>query len=184
MLFLQSAGTDRASAHELVAAVTEAGPTVDPKQLTIRLRAAGFEQYESELVALAVLMTHASSTSELDVEWIGSVANGIGDPNLLLETAGVAFAFNTINRIADARRVPLEYRFLRELKSGAEEVTAPVYSHVVYDIVEGHEVEGTAATRASRGPASGAGAGLGSPALGARAFDLPSPPSRGGRKES
>src|SRR6185437_13947484 len=31
-------------------------------------------------------------------------------------TAGVAFAFNTINRIADARQVRLEYRLLREWK--------------------------------------------------------------------
>ena len=30
--------------------------------------------------------------------------------------------------------------FLRELKSGSEEVDAPVYSHVVYDIVEGEHV--------------------------------------------
>ena len=32
------------------------------------------------------------------------------------ELAGVVFAFNTINRIADARRVQLECRFLRGLK--------------------------------------------------------------------
>ena len=31
-------------------------------------------------------------------------------------------------------------QFLRELKSGASVVTAPVYSHVVYDIIEGEEV--------------------------------------------
>ncbi len=37
----------------------------------------------------------------------------------------------------DTRRL---LRFLRELKSGAEETRAPVYSHVVYDIVEGGEV--------------------------------------------
>jgi type I pantothenate kinase len=37
----------------------------------------------------------------------------------------------------DARRL---LQFLREVKSGAEEVPAPVYSHVVYDIVEGEEV--------------------------------------------
>jgi len=30
--------------------------------------------------------------------------------------------------------------FLRDLKSGADEVRAPVYSHVVYDIIEGEEV--------------------------------------------
>jgi hypothetical protein len=54
--------------------------------------------------------------SELDVDWIASAAARIGDSDLLLETAGVVFAFNTVNRIADARRVRLEYRFLRELK--------------------------------------------------------------------
>ncbi len=31
-------------------------------------------------------------------------------------------------------------QFLRELKSGRAEVTAPVYSHVVYDIVDGQEI--------------------------------------------
>lgn len=31
-------------------------------------------------------------------------------------------------------------QFLRELKSGAEEVRAPVYSHVVYDIVDGESI--------------------------------------------
>ena len=34
----------------------------------------------------------------------------------------------------DTRRL---LRFLRELKSGVAEVDAPVYSHVVYDIVDG-----------------------------------------------
>jgi hypothetical protein len=52
----------------------------------------------------------------MDVAWIASAAARIGDPDLLLEMAGVVFAFNTINRIASARRVQLEYRFLRELK--------------------------------------------------------------------
>ena len=37
----------------------------------------------------------------------------------------------------DTRRL---LQFLRELKSGAAEVSAPVYSHVVYDIVDGEEV--------------------------------------------
>jgi type I pantothenate kinase len=37
----------------------------------------------------------------------------------------------------DTRRL---IQFLRELKSGAEEARAPVYSHVVYDIVPGDEV--------------------------------------------
>jgi len=37
----------------------------------------------------------------------------------------------------DTRRL---LQFLRELKSGAPEVRAPVYSHVVYDIIDGEEV--------------------------------------------
>src|SRR3954454_15772149 len=36
----------------------------------------------------------------------------------------------------DTRRL---LKFLRDLKSGADEVRAPVYSHVVYDIVDGEE---------------------------------------------
>jgi type I pantothenate kinase len=37
----------------------------------------------------------------------------------------------------DAKRL---LQFLRDLKSGTAEVTAPVYSHVVYDIVDGEEL--------------------------------------------
>lgn len=67
-------------------------------------------------MALAAHATVASPLTDVDTEWIASAAARIGDEYLLLETAGVVFAFNTINRIADARRVRLEYRFLRELK--------------------------------------------------------------------
>ena len=57
-------------------------------------------------------------------------------PNSTLEERG------TMNRKGfpesyDTRRL---LQFLRELKSGAAEVHAPVYSHVVYDIVEGEQV--------------------------------------------
>ena len=38
----------------------------------------------------------------------------------------------------DTRRL---LQFLREVKSGAASVSAPVYSHVVYDIVDGDEIE-------------------------------------------
>ncbi len=38
----------------------------------------------------------------------------------------------------DTRRL---LQFLRELKSGAETASAPVYSHVVYDVVEGQTVD-------------------------------------------
>jgi type I pantothenate kinase len=57
-------------------------------------------------------------------------------PNKVLEERGI------MNRKGfpesyDTRRL---IEFLRELKSGAPTATAPVYSHVVYDIVEGDEV--------------------------------------------
>jgi hypothetical protein len=67
-------------------------------------------------VALAAHATIASPLKDVDVDWIASAVERIGDADLLIETAGVVFAFNAINRIADARRVRLEYRFLRELK--------------------------------------------------------------------
>lgn len=67
-------------------------------------------------MALAAHATIASPLNEVDLDWIASVAARVGDEDLLLETAGVVFAFNTVNRIADARRVRLEYRLARELK--------------------------------------------------------------------
>jgi type I pantothenate kinase len=62
--------------------------------------------------------------------------DGFLHPNKVLEDRGL------MNRKGfpesyDTRRL---IQFLRELKSGAEEATAPVYSHVVYDIVPGDEV--------------------------------------------
>ncbi len=57
-------------------------------------------------------------------------------PNAVLERRGI------MNR----KGFPESYdranllRFLAELKAGAEEVRAPVYSHVVYDVVEGEEL--------------------------------------------
>ena len=67
-------------------------------------------------MAIAAHATLASPVADVDVGWIASATARIGDADLLLETAGVVFAFNLINRIADARRVRLEFRFLRELK--------------------------------------------------------------------
>ncbi len=67
-------------------------------------------------MALAAHATLASPVTHLDVDWIASAAARIGDPDLLLEAAGVVFAFNAVNRIANARRVRLEYGFLREWK--------------------------------------------------------------------
>jgi hypothetical protein len=66
------------------------------------------------LVALAAHVTIASPIKDVEADWIASAAARIGDADLLLEMAGVAFAFNAVNRIADARPVRLEYRFLRE----------------------------------------------------------------------
>ena len=55
----------------------------------------------------------------------------------------------------DTRRL---LKFLRDLKSGAEEVRAPVYSHVVYDIVAGEEADRAAARHPHpRGPQRAAG---------------------------
>jgi type I pantothenate kinase len=59
--------------------------------------------------------------------------DGFLHPNRVLEERGI------MNRKGfpesyDTRRL---IQFLRELKSGQEVVTAPVYSHVVYDIIDG-----------------------------------------------
>jgi alkylhydroperoxidase family enzyme len=89
---------------------------LDPERMAERVERAGCTSHESLLVALAAHATIASPLKDADIDWIASAAARIGDEDLLLETAGVVFAFNTINRIADARRVRLEYRFLRELK--------------------------------------------------------------------
>jgi len=89
---------------------------LDPERIAERVERAGYKGPESLLVALAAHATLASPLGDVDVDWIASTAARIGDEDLLLEAAGVVFAFNFINRIADARRVQLEYRFLRELK--------------------------------------------------------------------
>ncbi|MEQ1699501.1 MAG: type I pantothenate kinase, partial [Ilumatobacteraceae bacterium] len=62
--------------------------------------------------------------------------DGFLHPNRVLEER------NIMNRKGfpesyDTRRL---LQFLRDLKSGAPEAAAPVYSHVVYDIVDGEEV--------------------------------------------
>ena len=62
--------------------------------------------------------------------------DGFLHPNSVLEARGI------MNRKGfpesyDTRRL---IEFLRELKSGATQASAPVYSHVVYDIVPGEEV--------------------------------------------
>lgn len=61
--------------------------------------------------------------------------DGFLHPNRVLDERGI------MNRKGfpesyDTKRL---LQFLRELKSGAAEVTAPVYSHVVYDIVDGEQ---------------------------------------------
>ena len=68
-------------------------------------------------------------------------------PDLLLETAGVVFAFNAINRIADARRVRLEYSFLRELKPirGWVERRLASLTGLAYDLSYKHQPRQTQA---------------------------------------
>lgn len=145
LLFLQAAGSDFGRAHELVDAIAEAirtsheeattgdhraarhhsrnnncctpkRPGLDPARIADRLEHAGFQNPENLLVAMAAQLTISSPLKGPDISWTTSAAAQIADENLLLESAGVMFAFNTINRIADARRVRLEWRFVRELK--------------------------------------------------------------------
>ncbi|HVW02253.1 MAG TPA: hypothetical protein VHB77_18010 [Planctomycetaceae bacterium] len=119
---------------------------VDAGQLAERLERAGFEGQESLLVALATLAT-IGSPENVDVDWIASVADRIGDPDILLETVGVVFAFNTINRIADARRVQLEYRLVREWKPirGWVERLLASLTGVAYDLSFKHHARHSSA---------------------------------------
>ena len=116
-------------------------PALDPERLAARLERAGCEGPENLLVALAVLTTTASPLRDVDVEWIASTASRIADTDLLLEAAGVVFAFNTVNRIADARQVELEFRFLRELTPirGFIQRRLASLAGLVYDLSFQHE---------------------------------------------
>ena len=62
--------------------------------------------------------------------------DGFLHPNAVLEERDIMHR-KGFPESYDTRRL---LRFLRELKSGVAEVDAPVYSHVVYDIVEGGRV--------------------------------------------
>jgi hypothetical protein len=114
---------------------------VDPEKIAERVERAGLKSLDSLLVALAAHATIASPSRDADVAWIASAAARIGDADLLRELAGVVFAFNTINRIADARRVQLEYRFLRELKPirGWVERRFAALTGLVYDLSYKHQ---------------------------------------------
>jgi hypothetical protein len=68
------------------------------------------------LLALAVYTTLAAPVREDHARRIVAAKVALANPDRVLEIAGVVFAFNAVNRIADARRVLLEYRWLRELK--------------------------------------------------------------------
>lgn len=57
-------------------------------------------------------------------------------PNAVLEERGIMHR-KGFPESYDVRRL---IRFLDQIKSGAEEVTAPVYSHLIYDIVPGEEL--------------------------------------------
>jgi alkylhydroperoxidase family enzyme len=114
---------------------------LDPERIAERVERAGCKAPESLLVALAAHATLASPLGDVDIDWLASAAARIGDEDLLVEAAGVVFAFNAINRIADARRVRLEYRFLRELKpirGWAERRMASLIG-LVYDLSYKHQ---------------------------------------------
>jgi type I pantothenate kinase len=63
--------------------------------------------------------------------------DGFLHPNRVLEERGIMHR-KGFPESYDTRRL---LEFLREVKSGARRVTAPVYSHVVYDIVDGEQIE-------------------------------------------
>ncbi len=63
--------------------------------------------------------------------------DGFLHPNRVLEERGIMHR-KGFPESYDTRRL---LEFLREVKSGSARVTAPVYSHVVYDIVEGEQIE-------------------------------------------
>ena len=63
--------------------------------------------------------------------------DGFLHPNRVLEERGIMHR-KGFPESYDTRRL---LEFLREVKSGAARVTAPVYSHVVYDIVDGEQIE-------------------------------------------
>jgi type I pantothenate kinase len=62
--------------------------------------------------------------------------DGFLHPNAVLQERGI-MERKGFPESYDVRRL---VRFLAEVKSGAEEVRAPVYSHLVYDIVPGQEL--------------------------------------------
>lgn len=80
-----------------------------------QIPAAGWTLAERRVLALALYATLASPASPAQAVEITAAAAALADPDLVLEMAGVVFTFNGINRIADARRVSLEYRWLRDL---------------------------------------------------------------------
>jgi alkylhydroperoxidase family enzyme len=110
-----------------------------PERIAERVERAGLKRTESLLVALATHATIASPRG-VDIAWMASAAARVGDEHLLLEMAGVVFAFNTMNRIADALRLRLEYRFLRELKPirGWVERRMASLTGLVYDLSYKH----------------------------------------------
>jgi alkylhydroperoxidase family enzyme len=113
----------------------------DPERIAERVERAGCKSPENLFVALAAHATLAAPLRDVDVAWIASAAARIGDADLLLEMAGVVFAFNTINRIASARQVQLEYRFLRQLKPirGWVERRLASLTGLVYDLSYKHQ---------------------------------------------
>jgi hypothetical protein len=65
------------------------------------------------VLSLAVCATLTSPAGAADAGRMAAGSSRLGDPDLALDMAGVVFAFNAVNRVADARGVELEYRFLR-----------------------------------------------------------------------
>jgi alkylhydroperoxidase family enzyme len=168
LLFLQAAGSDFNKAHDLVAAIVEAirvphgdqacGDNghhhscpingcntrrrgVDPERIAERVERAGCEGPESLLLAVAAHATVASPFRDVDLAWMASATARIGDADLLLEVAGVMFTFNTVNRVANALQVKLEYGFIRKFKPirGWVERRLASLTGLVYDLSYKHQ---------------------------------------------
>jgi len=111
-----------------------------PEQIAARINGAGWDPQESLALGLAVYATLVSPAGPEDFERIVTATAELGDQCLALETAGVVFAFNTVNRVADARRVALEYRWIRELRpvNGWVERRFATLTGLAYDLSYAH----------------------------------------------
>src|SRR5262249_52726570 len=105
------------------------------------IEASGWAPQDSLVLSLAVYATLTSPAGAADAGRLAAALSRLEDTELALDMAGVVFAFNAVNRVADARRVQLEYRFLRELRPlrGWMERRFATLTGLVYDLSYVHQ---------------------------------------------